>query len=157
MRAAMADQFYDPAAVAAARKTFGDEHLSKGDLLALFIDPKRGAEVLKRRFAQTQIAAAGIRTGYDTSRGQDRYLASLGVTGDQAQQGFGQLVHSRELFAPLPGTAEDAIGQRAQLGAVFGGNTLAQERISKRARERTAAFEGSSAFAQGGIGSAQGA
>lgn len=75
-------------------------------------------------------------------------MADLGISAQQAQQGFGSLVQGAQLFQSLPGmTSEGTIGRETQLAAAFGGDALAQQEIERRRRERQAAFEGGGSFA----------
>lgn len=126
--------------------------MSPGDMTAFWLDPDKAQPLLERKYAAAQLAGAGSRTGFG-SLDEDRAtgLATLGVTEDQAQQGFGNLVQSRELFGALD-RGEDQIGEDEQLGAVFGGNAAAQRRIENRRRRRQSQFESGGSFASGQTG-----
>lgn len=121
--------------------------MSPGDITAFWLDPDKAQPLLERKYAAAQLAGTGTRSGWgnlDETRASD--LASQGVTAAQAEQGFGQLVNSKELFQSLDRT-EDVIGEDEQFGAVFGGNANAQRRIEQRARKRRGVFEGGGSFA----------
>lgn len=121
--------------------------MSPGDITAFWLDPDKAQPLLERKYAAAQLAGTGTRSGWgnlDETRASD--LASQGVTAAQAEQGFGQLVNSRELFQSLDRT-EDVIGEDEQLGAAFGGSVAAQRRIENRRRKRQGAFEGGGSFA----------
>lgn len=111
--------------------------------VAWFLDPGKALPILQRQMAAASISGASTRTGYGkltTSEAED--LASLGVTSDQAQRGFGALEDSKELFDSLPGENTDRISREEQIGAAFRGNSNAQRRIERRRANRLAAFAG---------------
>ncbi len=121
--------------------------MGPGDLTAFWLDPDKAQPLLERKYAAAQLAGAAKRTTFGTLTEQTASeLATLGVTAQQAEQGFGQLANSRELFASLDST-EDTIDQGTQLGAAFGGNANAQRRIEQRKRKREATFEGGGGYA----------
>jgi hypothetical protein len=149
--------FNTPPETRAALERWG---MRAGDLTAFWLDPDKAQPLLERKYAAAQLAGASSRTNYGTLNEETATgLAQIGVTEQQAQQGFGALVESRELFTSLD-RGEDRIGQREQLGAMFEGNANAQRRIEQRRRRRQGAFEGGGGFAstqQGltGLGAAE--
>jgi len=139
----------------AERARFG---VTSGEEVWHELDPKNAFPAIARRFASAGLSAQGVRTGFGPlSRREAGGLVDLGVTEDQAAQGFGTLAASRDLFAPLAGTQEREITRETQFGAVFGGSAQAREEIEKRAAKRRAPFQGGGAFTQtsegfGGLG-----
>jgi hypothetical protein len=126
--------------------------IQAGALAAFFLDPDKALPLLVKQFGAAQISGAGFRAGYDPlTVGQAERLADLGLTPEQAGQGFGELVRMEELFQPLPGreAAEVAISTEEQLGAAFGGVESAQARIERQRRARLAVFGGGGGFAAG--------
>lgn len=137
----------DPAAAAQIAAQFAAEGLpapSEGDFLAAFIDPARSVTAIERRLDAARIGTESIRAGYgtlgvDTSLG----LADLGVTREQAQQGFGALAESTQIFSGLPGEAgAETFTQGQQIGAAFGTDQASRRRIEEARRRRTAEFSG---------------
>lgn len=137
----------DPAAAAQIAAQFAAEGLpapSEGDFLAAFIDPARSVTAIERRLDAARIGTESIRAGYgtlgvDTSLG----LADLGVTREQAQQGFGTLAESTQLFTGIPGEAgAETFTQGQQIGAAFGTDAASRRRIEEARRRRTAEFSG---------------
>lgn len=123
-----------------------------GGLAAYFLDEQRALPVLQRQVAAAEIGGFGAHTGFGAvSVTEAERLASEGITGDQAEQGFSQLASTRELFNPLD-RGEDTIGRDEQLGAVFEGNANARRRIAERQRRRVAQFEGGGTLAQNRTG-----
>ncbi len=130
-------------------------------LVASVIDPAQDLPTLLRRGRAVSMDRSAGRVGFgDLSRTEAERLADLGVTGDQATAGFGDLASLGEVTTALPGTAEDSIDRASQLSAAFEGNTFARKRIDRRLRERKGAFEAGGSFATGkdgysGLGTAQ--
>lgn len=121
--------------------------MGPGDLTAFWLNPDKAQPLLERKYAAAQLAGAGTRSGWgDLNESKATDLALLGVTASEAEQGFGQLVQSRELFGSLD-RSEDVIDVDEQLSARFGGNAAAQRRIEDRRRKRQARFEGGGGFA----------
>jgi len=117
--------------------------IDTGHLAAYYLDPNKALPLLQRQFGAAQTAGAATRTGYgQLTQGQAERLGELGVSAEEAQRGFGDLVHQRELFNALPGENADEINTEDQLGAAFGGNEFARERIRRRAERRAAEFGG---------------
>lgn len=139
-----------------------DYGATPGHVLAYVIDPKNALPLIERDFLAAKIGGAAGRTGYDTDKAMNERLATLGVTAEQAQEGFGALEANRALFVGLPGTSEDEISQEEQIGATFEGDAAANQKIMRRKGQRLADFTGGGQFLGGesgvtGIGSARGA
>lgn len=130
------------------------------EVAALALDPAKALPAIQRKFRSVGLDVQAGRAGFgDLSRTEAERLVDVGVTDEQANQGFGTLAASQELFDPLPGLAEAAIGRQEQLGAAFEGDAAARRRIERRARGRAARFQGGGGFASGregfeGVGSA---
>lgn len=127
--------------------------MGPGELTAFWLNPDKAQPLLERKYAAAQLAGVSTRTGWGSLNEQRATdLATMGVTAAQAEQGFGALAGSRELFQSLDRT-EDTIGEDEQLAATFGGNSDVQRRFEQRRRKRQATFESGGSFAsgQGGI------
>lgn len=121
--------------------------VSAGQLVAFFIDPDRALPLIQNSYLAAQTAGAAQRTGFGAlDRTTAENLASRGVTERQAEEGFGALVDSRELFSALD-AGETDIDRGTQIGAVFEGNSVARRKIEERRRRRQAQFEGGGGFA----------
>jgi hypothetical protein len=139
---------------AEARDALTQWGMGPGDLTAFWLDPDKAQPLLERKYAAAQLAGASTRSRWgslDETRANQ--LVGFGVTEDQAEQGFGALYDAKELFGSLDRT-EDVLDTDVQIGAVFGGDSAAKQRIDRRRRKRQAAFEGGGGFVsgQGGIG-----
>jgi hypothetical protein len=113
-----------------------------GAFLSYVIDPKRGLDSIRKMVATGTIGATSMRSGFgalDLSEAEQ--LAARGLSPDAAKQGFGELVHNRELFGALPGETGAGIGREEQLGAEFGGDAQARAAIERTRAQRLAEFD----------------
>lgn len=136
----------DPTVRQEARRLYG---LTEGQEIAYVLDRSRALPLIQSQFLAAQNAGASLRSGYgQLNRTEAERLAALGIDPNRAEQGFGALVASRQLFQALPGLeeAEDDITREDQLGAAFGGNAKARERLERRGESRVAAFRGGGGF-----------
>lgn len=143
------------------RTLYADQGIPRNaetDLLAYYLDPNRAAPILQQQFTSAQFAASAAKSGFgQLSKAQaEEFGGKAGTSAAQAQQGFGALVQSRELFGALPGQGEKDISQQVQLGAAFGGDAQAQQEIEKRREQRKAAVSGGGTFSQSRTGAAAG-
>lgn len=128
-------------------------NLGEGDLTAYFLDPTKALPVLKRRQEAGIRSGAAIRAGFGSlNTTEAERLVDLGVSEGQAQQGFGTLMESRELFTPID-LGEDVITREEQVEATFSDNAAARQRIQRRQRRRQATFQSGGSFtaSQGGL------
>lgn len=134
--------------------------IQPGQLVAYWLDPQKAEPMIQQQYTSAEIAAQARQTGYGMlTRQEAEQLAGMGVTGEQAQQGFAQLAQMEPLFNPLR-EGEKQIVQEVQLGAAFGQDAAAQREIEQRRQQRQAEFQGGGGFAmnrQGiaGLGSNQ--
>ena len=126
--------------------------ISQGDLIKYWLDPKKEAPVLQRRFAAASISEQATRSGWDhqLSTAQAEGLAKLGMEPDQAAKGFGALTQAEELFEAVDDTEED-IGVEDQLRVITGDQDM-NALIEKRGEKRVAKFQEGGSFATGQTG-----
>ena len=126
--------------------------ISEGMLVAHFIDPKQADPLLKEQERTARIGAASLeRAGMQLTREQATDLAKRGYTEEQAKAGFSDVAALGELKQTLAG--EESVTQNEMIGASFGYNTDAQNKLRKNQRRRVAEFEGGGSFAKSqGIG-----
>lgn len=125
--------------------------VTEGDLAAYFLDPDRATPTLLQQAQAAQIAAearmqADISIGAQTAE----ELAQAGIGVAAARQGFAAITAAEEVFQTTTGEAqagERGFTQEEQVGAVFGTNAAAQQRLRQRARRRQAQFETGGQFA----------
>jgi hypothetical protein len=142
--------------------TVGSSRNAAADLLAVYLDPERAAPILTEQLQAAQFSAAGVRSGFGgLSRAEaEQFGARQDITAQQAEQGFGALYAGRELGQRLPGEAEAGLDRNVLLGAAFGGDALAKEKVEKRARLRVQEGSGGGSYAAdrtglSGLGSSQ--
>lgn len=133
-------------------KQFKELGIYEGDLAAYFLDPARQESKIAAQIEQAQIGAAARKTaGVQLTGAQAEELQQAGVSQTEAQKGFGSIAQQGELYGVT--TAEQAAGEQnitlgEQIGAEFGTNAAAAQRVATRRRKRQAAFETGGRFAQ---------
>ena len=121
--------------------------IDEGGLAAYFLDPARATPVIRRQARAAQIAAEASRqAGMQLGVGMAEDLARENITAEQAQRGFGIIATQGQLAAPLM-AGEEQLTTEEQIGATFGTNVAAQQRVETRRRRRQAAFESGGGFA----------
>lgn len=129
-----------------ARDKLTEWGMGPGDITAFWLDPDKAQPLLERKYNASLLAGASTRAGYASINEQTaNQLDQWGTTEDQAEQGFGALADSKELFQSLDRT-EDVIGQDEQLAGVFGGDAMAARRREQRRRKRESTFSGGGGF-----------
>jgi hypothetical protein len=132
--------------VLAQLKTYYPD-VNNGDLAAYFMNPDVTTDIIVNRARVAEIGSEAKRqAGINLSVEQSEALRKEGIDKAEAQQGFFNISAQQELFNPLQG--EEAINQEQQIAGTFGTNAAATQRIAKRKRERSAAFESGGGFAR---------
>jgi len=143
----------NPETVAAMRRLYGVE---ERDLAAYFLDPDKAYTTLTRRAAAARIAGeAQAQAGFGITAEQAEELQREGISGQQARAGFAAIEQLQEVFQPTTGEA-GGLTQEEQIGAVFGTDPAAAQRLRQRQRRRQAEFEGGGGFATGRSGQVTG-
>jgi hypothetical protein len=124
------------------------EFLAQGgtpmDIGRLVVEPESLPQIEQRlRAASIVLEAKG--TGMGLTQAEARWLAGEGLTGDQAEQGFGELARNAQVVGPITGEQQGMDRQR-QLAALTGDVGAASE-IEARRAARKAAFQGGGSFA----------
>lgn len=128
--------------------------LNDSDIAAYFLDPERftQTDVIRKAEAAQRAQAAREQANLALTQAQAEQLAQR-TTQAEAQQGFAQIGQMGEVFTPTTEekqAGQTAIGTQEQIAGVFGISPEAAQRIRKRQRGRTAAFETGGTFATGG-------
>lgn len=100
-----------PPEVQAAMQAYHSNYgTTKGDMVAYWLDPKKGEPMLLQQAQAAQIGGAGKASGFNNGRfisaAEALRLAQQGVTYQQAQQGFQKLTQEKELYTSLPGQGQ---------------------------------------------------
>jgi hypothetical protein len=146
-------RFADPTVISQMQELYG---VSEGDLAAYFLDPEKATPVLLQRAQAAQTAAGAAQAGMQLTTEEAERLAQEGITEQQARAGAAAITQAEELFQPTTGEQDGAFTREEQLGAVFGTDPAAAQRLRQRQRRRQAAFEGGGGFAQGAGGQVTG-
>ena len=126
--------------------------VAEPELLAYFLDPKRArplldSAALRRKAEAAAIAARGREQGgLDLTRESAEALAARGITPEEAQAQFAQRGALAGLYNPLAG--EEGLTQEEQLGATFGFDPVAREKLERHRAQRVAEFQGGGQFAR---------
>ena len=150
-----ADKFYTDS----LRKMYG---LNEGDMLAYALDPERALPIITRQVKAAQFGAEASRQGIQgiSTQMAERYTDTLGVSQDQARQGFEQIAmiqpEAQRLSAVFAGQ-EQGVGLEETTSAVFGGDQSAEykKRLQRLSEMEQSLFAGQSGVGRGTLGKAQ--
>lgn len=136
--------------------------LSPSDMIAHALDPNTALPLLQRQAAAATFGAAGARQGISVDQATANQYAALGVTQQQAEQGFtsiGTALPTEQKLASIYGGAGTQFGtageQQANLtAATFGGAGAAQAelQLKKLQQQEVSAFSGSSGVDKNSLG-----
>lgn len=137
----------------AIREFYGDT-IKDGDMLAFVVDPKNAVEQIRRKVTAAEIGAGAAQAGLATSRQRAEELASYGVTGEKARQGFQDVAEITprgsqlaQIYGEGPYTQQTA---EAEVFGTAGAVEARRRRERLTARERSA-FSGTSGAFQGAL------
>ncbi|MGZ6788334.1 MAG: hypothetical protein ACXVGQ_00115 [Mycobacteriaceae bacterium] len=137
----------DPA-VLAQLKALG---LSEGDILAHTMDPTRAMPLLQRKYQQVILGAAARRAGSETDNKYLGHLADIGVSEQQAAQGYGTIAENLATMQTLGNVYHDKYTQRDFENEVFDQSGTAANKRKRLASQERASFSGSSGVGQGSL------
>lgn len=136
-------RFADPTVVSQMQELYG---VGEGELAAFFLDPERATPTLLRRAQAAQVAGGAIQAGMQLTAEEAERLAQEGVTEQTARAGVAAIEQAQELFQATTQETGD-FTREEQLGAVFGTDPRAAQRLRERSRRRQAEFEAGGRFA----------
>jgi len=87
--------------IQSAFEEFYGARVSDDLLLAYFLDPDIGLELIEDQIATAQIGGAAFRFGLNVSRTRAEILRSEGVSADLARQGFAQVAQEEPVLSRL--------------------------------------------------------
>ena len=114
-------------------------------LAAFFIDPERSAPALERAVKSAEIQAAALATESSVNLSYASKLADMGVSYEQAMQGFQRLNTMRSLFA-------GGIGETSIQSSSPESSSLTGDLVSNRPAGLTPAVVGPDGSIPGGVG-----
>lgn len=121
-----------------AQDTFG---LSDGDLLAFVLAPEIATPVIEQKAKAIQIGGAAFQASQKIAGEQAMQLAAAGVTGAQAQQGFGNIAQQTQLTQALPGDISGSVTNEELINAQFGMSPEALAKAKKVATTRANEYQ----------------
>lgn len=119
--------------------------IGQGGMTAYWFDPDIATPLLEKQYASALIGTEAARQGIGIDVYGAQNLQSLGITTEEARQGFGQVAAQRELTTGLGET----LSQQQLIGANLAGDQQAQQALQRVQGSRTGAFQGGGGFAQG--------
>ena len=133
------------------KNTFKDYYgIDSGGLTAYFLDPTVAAPLLEKQYASTVIGTEAVRQGLAVDVYSAENLQSLGITREQAQQGF-------ETIAGAKGLTQgrgDVTTQQELISGTLTGNVKAKKNIERAAGSRVGRFQQGGQYVQNERGSA---
>jgi len=124
--------------------------LSQGDLLAYYLDPTKAAPILMRQTQSVLIGAAAERAGVDTNTAYTEHLADLGVSEQQAAQGFQTVSDLTSGLSRLGEIYGQEYGVNDAESEIFdGGSSTKRKALASQER---ASFSGSSGTSGSSLG-----
>ena len=129
--------------------------VTKGDMIAYVLDPKRALPFINKQVQAAQIGAEASRQGINLGVQPLETLAGLGVTQQQAQQGFEQIAQIAPVAQKLSqiSTGAQPFGVQETTTAVLGGEGSAayKQKLQKLSEEEQTRFAGQSGVGRGSL------
>lgn len=129
--------------------------ITKGDMIAYVLDPKRALPFINKQVQAAQIGAEASRQGINLGVQPLETLAGLGVTQQQAQQGFEQIAQIAPVAQKLSQISAGAqpFGVQETTTAVLGGEGSAayKQKLQKLSEEEQSRFAGQSGVGRGSL------
>jgi hypothetical protein len=137
----------DPA-VTAQLESMG---MTKGDILAHAMDPSRALPLIQKRYQQTLLGASARRAGVTANNDYLGHLTELGITEQQAAQGYGMIGEGLADMQRMGSIYGEQFGQGDYEKAVFDQDSEATKKQKRLASRERAAFGGSSGVGRGSL------
>jgi hypothetical protein len=140
--------------VAATLRQFYPQ-IGQGELLAYFLDPEKALPEIQRKVTAAEIGGAATMSGLATGVTRAEQLASYGVTGEAARQGFQTIAEILPRGSQLAEIYKQSpYNQATAEQEVFGlaGATEASKRRRQLTQLEQAAFSGSAGTTGGALG-----
>ena len=120
-------------------------------LTAYFLDSSRALPYLQKAAATAQVGAEALRNNLQFDQGYAENLATMGVSADQARQGYQQIAGELDTLKALGGYYGEEWNQQQSEAATFGtaGSTAAQKKQQRLLSQERGQFSGGANAAQG--------
>lgn len=125
--------------------------IADGDLTAYMMDPTRAMPLIQQKYQQTLVGAAARRNGLQSDNARTQRLVELGITEQQAIQGFGLIGEGLADAQRTGSIYGESISQEDMEAEVFEQDGAATKKRKRLASRERAAFSGSSGVGQGSL------
>jgi hypothetical protein len=131
------------------KNTFMDYYgISEGGLTAYFLDANKATPLLEKQYAASLIGVEATRQGIGIDVYGAENLQGLGVTQEQARQGFGQVAQATGLTQGRG----DTVTQQQLISGTFSQDEKSLEAIDRASKARTGRFQGGGQFVSSNTG-----
>ena len=121
------------------RNTFSQYYnVDLGGMTAYFLDPQVATPLLEKQYASSVIGTEAYRQGIGIDPFSAENLYDLGISQEQARQGFGQVAQQQSLTSG-PG---DTATQKELIGANLTGDAAAKQAVDRAVGGRLGKFQG---------------
>jgi len=130
-------------------------NVNDGDMVAYALDPNRALSLIQRQSQAVQFGAEAARQGITAPKSMAEQYAGLGISQQQARQGFEQVAEifptAEKLSQMTPGAKP--VGLEETTSAVFGGTQSAdyKQRIKRLSEIEQSRFAGQSGVGRGSL------
>lgn len=125
--------------------------MNQGDILAFIMDPSRAQPLVQKKYQTTLLGAAARRSGVTANNDYLGHLSDLGVTEQQAAQGYGLISEGLGTMSRLGDLYGEDYTQGDFEGEVFEQQGAATQKRKRLASRERAAFQGSAGVGQGSL------
>jgi hypothetical protein len=130
--------------------------VDQGGLAAYYLDPDLAMPLLEKQYATAQIGGASYQQGISTDLNTAAQLQEMGVSEDQARQGFGTVKESMGLTV-----GKGDVSSQSDLTLGTFGKADAAQNVQRAAKSRVGRFTGGGGYANdrsgvGGLGASGG-
>ncbi len=139
------------------KKALNQMGISDSELTAYFLDQKKSLPYIQKAAATAQIGAQALAQSLAFDTAYAETLATQGISGDQAAQGYAQIGAELDTLQDLAGIYGTSWTQRESEQAVFEGKSGAVKKQKGLASRERAAFQGGTGSARGGLSGRGGA
>lgn len=139
------------------RKALNQMGISDNDMTAYFLDSNKALPFLQKNAATAAIGAQALAQGLQFDQAYAGELATKGITGAEAQQGYANISAELGSMKNLGSIYGEQWGQRESEEATFEGLGTAAEKKRKLQSQERGAFSGSAGAGRAGLAGQGGA
>jgi hypothetical protein len=139
------------------RQALNQMGIDDAHLTAYFLDTTKALPYLQKAAATAQVGAEALRQNLQFDQGYAEQLATMGISADQARQGYQQIAGELDTMKALGGYYGEEWNQQQSEAATFGtsGAATAQKKQGRLLSQERGAFSGNAGSATGRGGLSQ--